>query len=170
MPSRFPVRLMAVAGALTLAGAGAALWLSADDGQAIAAPQLPPANPGEAELEPPIAEMLPAAPQARKKSKEEQRFNRADRDDDGRITQAEFLHQRRRNFDKLDLDGDGKLSFAEYAASGIARFEKADGNRDGHLNAAEFATTAPKPRKPSSDRCKCPTAQDTAATAEAGED
>src|SRR6188508_935820 len=48
---------------------------------------------------------IPAAPSADPKSKEEKRFARADKDENGRITP----------FAKLDLNGDGELSFEEWA-------------------------------------------------------
>ena len=169
MFSRFSSRLLALAGALLLLGGGVALWLSADRGEAIAATQVPASATIQEDAAQTLVPDLPAPEPQRKKNKEEQRFARADRNDDGRITQAEYLHQRRRNFDRLDRNGDGKLSFEEYAASGIAKFEKADANRDGMLLAAEFATTAPKPRATqtaSSAKCACPTAVTEAASAE----
>ena len=159
MFSRSSSRLLALAGALLLLVGGLALWLSADRGEAIAATQVPAAATTVEDTARALAPDLPTPEPQRKKSKEEQRFARADRDDDGRITQAEYLHQRRRNFDKLDKNGDGRLSFEEYAASGIAKFQKADGNRDGILLPAEFATTAPKPRatqSASAAKCNCP--------------
>lgn len=165
MFSRVPTRLLAFAGVILLLAGGVALWLSADHGEAVAATRVPAPQPIAAEAEPALAPELPAPDPKRKKNKEEQRFARADRDDDGRITQTEYLHQRRRNFDKLDRNGDGKLSFEEYATSGIAKFRKADANGDGILLAAEFATTAPKPRaiqSASAANCRCP------AVAEAG--
>lgn len=159
MMFRFSARVLAMSGALLLAVGGAALWLSVDRGEAVAAASLPPpaapATPQMASL----ADDLPSPDPKRQKTKEEQRFARADRDDDGRITQTEYLHQRRRNFDKLDTNGDGKLGFEEYAVAGIAKFQKADANRDGVLLAGEFVTTAPKPRKAASAsaaNCRCP--------------
>lgn len=109
------------------------------------------AAPAVAEVEDPE----PAAEPARPKSREEKRFARADRDDDGRISMAEYLQQRRRNFDKLDVNGDGKLGFEEYAVSGIDKFRKADANRDHVLLAAEFATTATPQRKTPATAAKC---------------
>lgn len=159
MFSRLPARLLALAGALLLLGGGVALWLSADHGEAVASTRLPAQSQAIAKPAGALAAELPEPDPDRKKTKEEQRFARADRDDDGRITQAEYLHQRRRNFDKLDVNGDGRLSFEEYAVSGIEKFRKADGNADGALLAGEFATTAPKPRNPqsaSAGACRCP--------------
>lgn len=159
MFSSLPVRLVALVGALLMFGGGAALWFTAADGRAGATTaRLPrpalPAAPAGAE-EPLLAPPPPAEP----KSREEQRFARADKDDDGRITQAEYLAARRRNFDKLDTNNDGKLAFDEYAASGLAKFQKADSDGNGALVAAEFATTAPtrKNRQTASvEQCRCP--------------
>ena len=153
-------RFAAIAGALLLAIGAAALWLTADRGRADAAEVALPPPVEAAEPDVGATDLRPPAP-AKKKSKEEQRFARADRDDDGRITQAEYLHQRRRNFDKLDLNRDGVLQFNEYAAAGIEKFRKADSNADGVLLAAEFATTAPKPRNrqtASAEACRCSSA------------
>jgi hypothetical protein len=173
MLSRLSARLLAVAGALLLLGGGAALWLSADRSKAVASTQVPPTAAPAAELAPEPAGDLPMPEPGRAKSKEERRFARVDRNDDGRITQAEFLHLRRRNFDKLDTNGDGKLSFEEYAAAGIVKFNKADSNRDGQLLAAEFATTAPKPRKTqtaAAGNCRCPAVSANASDAGSAED
>ena len=151
-------RFAAIAGALLLAIGAGALWLTADRGRAdaaaIAVP--PPVGPDAPDVG---GTDLQTAPPT--KNKEEQRFARADRDDDGRITQPEYLHQRRRNFDKLDLNGDGVLQFGEYAAAGIEKFRKADSDGDGALLAAEFATTAPRPKirqTASAEACRCSSA------------
>lgn len=154
-------RLAAIVGAVLLILGALALWLTADRGSADAAPIAPAAEPQAVTDLPSPPETVEELTPSRKKSKEEQRFARADRDDDGRITQAEYLHARRRNFDKLDRNGDGVLQFSEYAASGIEKFASADANRDGALVPAEFATTAPKPRaKPAGTAadCRCPAA------------
>lgn len=92
----------------------------------------------------------------RPKTREEKRFARADRDDNGLISEEEYLHNRRRNFDRLDVDGDGRLSFREYARSGIDKFAGADANGDGVLDAEEFATLAPKPRATPARAKNCP--------------
>ena len=93
------------------------------------------------------------APSADPKSKEEKRFARADKNDDGRITLAELVEPRRKAYAKLDVNGDGKLSFEEWAVKTIDKFEDADGDENKALTAAEFATTAPKRKaKPA---CSC---------------
>ena len=97
---------------------------------------------------------IPDAPEADPKSKEEKRFARADKDEDGRITLAEMIEPRRKAFGKLDVNSDGKLSFEEWAAKTIDKFEAADSNRDRSLVPAEYAATAPK-RRPKKPACAC---------------
>jgi hypothetical protein len=98
--------------------------------------------------------LLPDAPEADPKSKEEKRFARADRNEDGRISLAELVEPRRKAFAKLDADSDGRLSFEEWAAKTIGKFESADGDDNHALTPAEFATTAPK-LKPKKAACAC---------------
>lgn len=141
------LRLLPVILAIPLLFGVAFLWNKADDGGAQAA--APEVAYRKAAMEP--AEEageevpLPALPAPTPKSREEKRFARADRDDDGIVSSAEFLAARRRNFDKLDVNGDGGLSFEEYAAEGFRKFRSADADSDGKLNPAEFATTARPP-------------------------
>ena len=97
---------------------------------------------------------IPEAPQADAKSKEEKRFARADKNEDGRISLPELVEPRRKAFAKLDLDGDGKLGFEEWAARSIGKFADADADRNKVLTPAEYATTAPKPR-PKKPTCAC---------------
>ena len=97
---------------------------------------------------------IPQAPSADPKSKEEKRFARADKNDDGRITLAELVEPRRKAYEKLDLNRDGKLSFEEWAVKTIDKFEEADGDRSKALTPAEYATTAPKPKK-AKPACSC---------------
>ena len=93
------------------------------------------------------------APSADPKSKEEKRFARADKNDDGRISLAELVEPRRKAFAKLDLDQDGKLGFEEWAVKTVGKFEEANDDGNGWLTPAEYAATAPKPRaKPA---CSC---------------
>lgn len=115
---------------------------------------LPPAP------QPRLAAVLPGqlspisnAPEADPKSKEERRFARADKDEDGRITLAELVEPRRKAFAKLDVNSDGRLSFEEWAVKTIDKFEGADADKSKSLTPAEYATTAPKPRKKAA--CSC---------------
>jgi hypothetical protein len=101
-------------------------------------------------LKPAAGTEPPAAPA---KSREEKRFARADKDDDGRITRAELLEPRRKAFARLDANGNGTLSFEEWAVKTSDKFAGADADGNGALTAAEFETTKPKSRpKP---RCNC---------------
>ncbi|MCL6697548.1 histidine kinase [Sphingomonas sp. NSE70-1] len=119
----------------------------------------PPALP--AAPEPRLAAQLPGqlapigeAPAADPKSKEVKRFDRSDKNEDGRITLAELVEPRRKAFAKLDSDADGRLSFEEWAAKSIEKFEGADADGSKALTRAEFATTAPKAR-PKKAACAC---------------
>lgn len=97
-------------------------------------------------------------PSADARTREQRRFDRADRDNDGRVTLEEMTYGRRRAFARLDTNNDGRLTFEEWAARTINRFGEADANRDRALNRAEFATTAPRPRRTASARnarCDC---------------
>lgn len=97
----------------------------------------------------------PAVVPVPEKTREEKRFARADRNDDGLIQLEEYLSARRRNFNRLDTNGDGKLSFEEYAKAGFDKFRGADQDGNGVLNAAEFATLAPKRRTPAKKAVEC---------------
>lgn len=117
-----------------------------------AAPELPPAPEARA-VPPPTQPLIPNAPSADARSKEEKRFARVDKNDDGRIRLAEIIEPRRKPFAKLDLDRDGKLLFEEWAMKTIDKFEGADSDQNKALTPAEFATTAPK--RKSKPACSC---------------
>ena len=128
---------------------GAVLFWQARADKAEAVPMPPPPQAAPSVLAP-----LPEPPEATPKSREERRFARADKDDDGRITAAELYEPRRKAFAKLDTNGNGVLSFEEWAVKTIGKFEGADKDRSGWLTPAEYATTAPKPPKKKA-RCSC---------------
>ena len=138
----------AIASILMMTGAFLMWQGHAQDG-----PALPPA-PAKAAGPSILAKKPLAAPEATEKTREEKRFDRADRDNDGKIVMSELLDPRRKSYAKLDKDGDGKLSFEEWAHTTIDKFRGADGNRDSLLTRAEYATTAPPPRKPK-PKCGC---------------
>lgn len=97
-------------------------------------------------------------PAANARTREQRRFDRADRDNNGSVTLEEMTYQRRRNYQRLDADHNGQLSFEEWAASTLRKFGEADANHDRSLNRAEFAATAPRPRRTASARnarCDC---------------
>lgn len=139
--------------ALLLVTGGVLLWQGRAQGPTL--PGAPSARFAPVPTTPSmVLPTIPNAPDADAKSKEEKRFARADKNEDGRITLAELVEPRRKPFAKLDVNGDGKLSFEEWAVSTIDKFNGADANKDKALTAAEFATTAPKPKKPK-PACSC---------------
>ncbi len=142
-------RLVAGAVAALLLTSGAVFLYSSKSVDAVAAT---PAPPPVAPAVPLVAAATPnfdvrTPPLASPKSREEKRFARADRDDDGRITSSELFEPRRKAFAKLDRDGNGTLSFDEWAVKTVGKFASADRDRSGWLTAAEFDTTAPKAPK-----------------------
>ena len=123
------------------------LWQGrADKAEAVPLPPPPNKPPG-------LVQPLTEPPQASPRSREERRFARADKDDDGRITAAELFEPRRKAFAKLDTNGNGSLSFEEWAVKTVGKFQGADKDRSGWLTPAEYATTAPPP--PKKKRCAC---------------
>ena len=118
-------------------------------------PSFPAAPPPRLAASRPTLTLSPIgnAPAADAKSKEEKRFTRADKNEDGRITLAELVEPRRKAFAKLDLNQDGKLSFEEWAVKTIDKFAEADADKGKTLTPIEYATTAPKRKtKPA---CAC---------------
>jgi len=147
------LRFLAGAGsAMLLIVAGFFIWtgLAQDEGDPI------PAAPAES-AEAPTASGRPARPpSADERTKEQRRFDRADRDNDGRITLEELLYPRRRPFQRLDSNGDGRLSFEEWAVRTRTKFGDADRDRDRILSRGEYAATAPRPRAPARQKgCNC---------------
>jgi hypothetical protein len=137
--------LAALASGLLLIIGAVLLWQGTDKADALPPAPLPTAN---------SSGPLPEPPEATAKSREQKRFARADKDDDGRITSVELYEPRRKAFAKLDTNGNGSLSFEEWAAKTIGKFEGADKDRTGWLTPAEYATTAPPPPKKKA-RCSC---------------
>src|SRR5918997_2116240 len=134
--------LAGVASALLLMAAGFFILKSQADAEDI----VPPA-PAASPVMTPLKQDVPQPPSAPAKSREEKRFARADKDDDGRITREELLQPRRKAFAKLDSNGDGRLSFEEWAVKTSEKFAGADADRSGWLSPGEYQTTAPKPPK-----------------------
>jgi hypothetical protein len=87
-------------------------------------------------------------PSADSRTKEQKRFDRADKDKNGAIALEELFQPRRKAFARLDTNGDGRLSFEEWAVRTSKKFGEADRDRNGALTRAEFATTAPRRRAP----------------------
>jgi len=148
------LRFLAGAGsALLLAAAGFFIWTGMAQGDDDPVPNAP----AEAGAEPIVAGPPGRPPSADERSREQRRFDRADRDNDGKITLDELYYPRRRAFDRLDTNHDAHLAFEEWALSTTRKFTGADANRDQSLSRAEFATTAPR-RRPQPARqpnCRC---------------
>lgn len=138
----------ALASILMMTGAFLMWQSSAQQGPQL--PQAPPAGSTPSI----IASKEPLrAPEAPAKNREEKRFDRSDKDKNGRITRDELLQPRRKSYAKLDSNRDGRLSFEEWAHTTIDKFAGADRDRNGQLSRAEYATTAPKPAKKKSCAC-----------------
>src|SRR5688500_3336527 len=141
--------LAGVASFLLLITGGVLLWSgSAKEPSLPAAPE-----PRLAAAPMPRLAPIGQAPSADPKSKEEKRFARVDKNEDGRISLAELVEPRRKAFAKLDVNRDGKLAFEEWAVKTIDKYEGANADKDGWLTPAEYASTAPK-RKPK-PVCSC---------------
>ena len=140
-----------VMSALFLVAAGFFIWKS-QAGQEDLIPAAPEPRPYSGLLASPAAKPLDP-PAASEKTKEEKRFARADKDDDGKITKVELLEPRRKAFAKLDTNGNGSLSFEEWTVKTADKFIAADADKSGWLTPEEFASTKPKTRpKP---KCSC---------------
>src|SRR3954469_19152143 len=153
------------ASALLLAGAGVFIWSSRAQQDVAILPSAPTADGAGAGAD----SGSPATPpSADDRSREQRRFDRADRDNDGRVTLAELTYPRQRAFARLDTNRDGRLSFEEWAVRTLTKFSGADANHDGALGREEFATTAPH-RRPAPRQARCNCAQQAPAPAEEGE-
>ena len=140
-----------VGSALLLVLAGFFIVKGVAQNEEAAIPEAPP--PAPAKAGDPQAPPMP--PSADERTREQRRFDRADRDDDGRITLVELFFPRRNAFARLDSNRDGRLSFEEWAVSTSTKFGGADSNRDGALTREEFATTAPRRRPQRRQNCAC---------------
>jgi hypothetical protein len=143
--------LAGVAAALLLTTAGVLLWNSR-----AADRHLPGAPPSTAA---PVAygkETGDGPPASTDESREQRRFARYDKDEDGKVSREEYLAQRRKAFARLDANHDGRLDFDEWAAKAIGKFTTADHDHSAALDRPEFATTAVK--RKSAVAAPCPPA------------
>ena len=138
-----------VVSALLLVGAGFFLWRGQAEGESL----IPPAPEARLLASPLRGNAIETPPAAPEQSREEKRFARYDKDEDGTITRAEMLDTRRKAWAKLDTDGNGSLSFEEWAVKTSEKFGEADKDKSGGLNAAEFKATKREaaPKK----KCAC---------------
>jgi hypothetical protein len=154
------VKGLLVGAGATLLATSVGLWFwQTKAGNDIPIPPPPPELPAELTLPeagadaPKYGPRPPIPPEAPKASREEQRFNRYDRNRDELVSRLEMMSSRTKDFKKLDKDGNNLLTFEEWASATGERFAKADGNRDKLLTRTEFATTRPK-RSPA-PKCRC---------------
>jgi hypothetical protein len=141
-----------VVSALLLVGAGFFIWKSQAEAED-PVPPAPTARTYSGSLLQQQQPQIPEPPAASEKTKEQKRFARADKDDDGRITREELLSPRRKAFAKLDTNGNGTLSFEEWAVKTVEKFSGADDDGSGWLSAQEYESTKAKTRpKP---KCRC---------------
>jgi hypothetical protein len=160
------LRFSAGAGsALLLATAGIFFWSSHAQQETTVLPAAPAAETVGVTADSGSPTVPPSADD---RSREQRRFDRADRDRDGRITLTELTYPRHRAFARLDTNHDGRLSFEEWAVRTTTKFSTADSNRDGALNRTEFATTAPH-RRAATHQARCNCAQQPAAPADDGD-
>src|SRR3954470_5576476 len=153
------------ASALLLAAAGFFIWTGRAQQEVAALPNAPAAESGGAGAD----SGSPATPpSADDRTREQRRFDRSDRDRDGRITLVELTYPRQRAFARLDTNHDGRLSFEEWATRTLTKFSTADANRDGALDRPEFATTAPR-RRPATHQARCNCTPQPAAPADDGD-
>ena len=144
--------LAGVGSALLLVAAGFFIWQGMAQDEA---PAIPDAPQAEADGDAEEGAAPPQPPSADERTKEQRRFDRADRDNDGKITLEELYHPRRRPFQRLDTNGDGRLSFEEWAVRTTTKFGDADRTRDRQLDRTEYATTAPPRRARAQPNCNC---------------
>ena len=146
--------LAGIAASLLLITGVTLMWRGSAQETAMSPPPAPRFAAAAVAATPATLAPIGQAPSADPRSKEEKRFARADKNDDGRISLAELVEPRRKAFARLDLDQDGKLGFEEWAVKTIDKFEGADGDKSASLTAAEYAATAPKP-KAKKAACSC---------------
>ncbi|HYN46490.1 MAG TPA: histidine kinase [Allosphingosinicella sp.] len=140
-----------VGSALLLVSAGFFIWTGMAQDEEDPVPDAPTQAAG-----PIVAGAPTRPPSADERTKEQRRFDRADRDNDGKITLEELFYPRRRAFQRLDTNGDGRLAFEEWAVRTSTKFGEADANRDRALSRPEFAATAPRRRTPARPaNCRC---------------
>ncbi|WP_242095792.1 MULTISPECIES: EF-hand domain-containing protein [unclassified Sphingomonas] len=153
--------LIGAVAALALAGAGL-LFFRGDARPGAVLPALAASSPqAGAGANDPLPDR---APEATERTREQKRFDRYDKDRDGKVTREEYLAARRKAFAKLDANHDGQLSFDEWAVKAEAKFAGADADHSGAMTPAEFAATAAK--RSNRARVKCAPAAAPAAAAD----
>ena len=147
--------------ALLLVAAGLFWWQGrAEVAHGVLPPDISASGTGDGSILLPSADpnhgrggSLPGGGRA-KESDEQKRFNRYDRNRDGKISRNEMLSTRVKAFQKLDTNHDNLLSFEEWAVKTADRFRDMDANGDGIVTRQEFdAWQAAHPKKPKKPGC-----------------
>jgi hypothetical protein len=146
--------LAGVASALLLTAAGLFWWRSSSAADIAPIPVPRAAAVAQAPLADP--------PVATEKTREEKRFSRYDRDQDGAVSRDEYLRSRRTAYAKLDTNGDGVLSFEEYAVRSATKYASVDADKSGALTPEEFAKTRIVRKTRAKPNCPPPPASDDA--------
>jgi hypothetical protein len=114
----------------------------------------------EAPLELPSADRMVAGPvcliskpRSAQATPEERRFNRFDRNRDGKITRVEMLSTRVKAFQKLDTNHDNLLTFEEWAVKTSDRFKAVDRDGDGIISRDELNAFTRRRRRRSAAGC-----------------
>lgn len=155
--------LIGAVAALALAGAGL-LFFRGDARPGAVLPLVASSGqPASAAAADPLPDK---APEATERTREQKRFDRYDKDRDGKVTREEYLAARRKAFAKLDTNHDGQLSFDEWAVKAETKFATADADKSGAMTPAEFAATAVK--RKSRPRVKCAPAPEAPAPSDDG--
>jgi hypothetical protein len=146
-------------GALLLTAAGVFWWQGRAEMEKGAPPPDPAGPSSQAPIELPSADAHgrgDALPTVTKKqiSPEERRFNRYDRNRDGRISRPEMLSTRVKAFQKLDINHDNLLSFEEWAVKTSDRFAEIDTNHDGIISHEELNAYYAQKDKEKAERAK----------------
>ena len=89
-----------------------------------------------------IPEVPGQPPSADARTREQRRFDRADRDNNGNVTLEEMTYQRRRNYQRLDANHDGVIDETEIANASAA-LKTLDKNGDGKLTMDELMGPRP---------------------------
>lgn len=93
-----------------------------------------------------LAQITLPEPTPAQKQALQQRWAKADTNQDGYIDRAEAdaLNPIAKNFDAFDADRDGRLSQAEMRGSVLDKVRAADANQDGYIDRAEADASLPR--------------------------
>ena len=76
-------------------------------------------------------------------ARQERRFERLDKDSDGKLVTAEFPRRRPERVAQLDGDKNGHVSHSEFIEGNLKRFDAMDANKDADLSPEERVAARP---------------------------